>query len=294
MSTILPFFLKYLLAPSLILIIAFIMGQISSINVKLKSGMVFILCFTILIVISSFFAFFSNEFIWFGLLFTILYYLLLGVSLLYFMDTDLFKSVGVSESRLGKSFIFLIVTILSAWLYYLIFNWIAMSSYTHVIMLNIIWIFVPFLFAELKKAYLSIPDPFYAYWRVGNEAKDNDYWDTIDKFRLMQVSIKIKKRVESDFFSKFDVKVAQEINLGNWFDKFIEDQNYRFPNDAIETNETDENRGWIFYTSKYFSFPLFTRTLDPKAPISESKIKNKQIIFAKRVMLNFEEIKFHK
>ena len=288
MTTILPFFLKYLLAPFLILIISFIMGQFSSIKVKVKSAIVFILCFTILILFSSLFAFLNNEFIWFGLLFSILYYLILGVCLLYFMDTNYFKGIGVLDSTLGKIFIFLIVVVLSGWLYYLLFNLITISSYAHIIMLNIFWVFIPYLFTELKKSYLLIPDPFYQYWTVGNEGKDNEYWDKIDKFHLMQVSIKIKKRMDSDFFSKFDVKIAQEVNLGSWFDKFIEDQNYRFPNDAIETNQENENMGWIFYTSKYFKFPLFIRTLDPRKPIMESKINNRQIIFAKRVMLNVE------
>lgn len=289
MTTILPFFLKYLLAPFLILIISFVMGQLSSVKVKVKSAIIFILCFTILILVSCLFAFLGNEFIWFGLLFTVLYYLVLGIGLLYFMDTNFFKGIGVLESLLGKFFIFLIVTVLSSWLYYLLFNFITISGYVHIIMLNIFWVFVPFLFTELKKTYLYIPDPFYAFWRVGKDGKDennNEYWDNIDKFRLMQVSIKIKKRSDSEFFSKFDVKIAQEVNLGNWFNKFIEDQNYRFPNNAIETNETDENMGWIFYTSKYFQFPLFIRTLDPKIPILRSNIQNKQIIFAKRVMLN--------
>jgi hypothetical protein len=264
------------------------MGQFSSIKVNIKSAIVFILCFTILILLPSLFAFLSNEFIWFGLLFTILFYLLLGIGLLYFANTDYFKGIGILDSILGKIGVYLITVVLSCWLYYLVFNWIAICSYTHIIMLNIFWVFIPYMFTELKKTFLQIPDPFYDYWNVGTEGKNNEYWDKIDKFHLMQVSIQIRKRVDSEFLSNFDVKIAQEVNLGSWFDKFIEDQNYRFPNDAIETNQDNKNMGWIFYTPKYFKFPLFIRTLDPRMPIIESKIKNKQIIFAKRVMLNQE------
>lgn len=267
------------------------MGQFSAIKVKVKSAIIFVLCFSILIAITSLFAFFNNEFIWFGLLFSILYYILLGIGLLYYMNTNFFKGIGIMESLLGKFFIFLIVTILSCWIFYLVFNLIAISSYVHYIMFTILWVFVPFLFSELKQKYVAIPYPFYQSWTVGTGRTDNEYWDNIDKFHLMQVSIKIKKRSDSEFFSKFDVKIAQEVNLGSWFDKFIEDQNYRFPNDAIETNATDENMGWIFYTPKYFKFPLFIRNLDPTKPIAESNIKNKQVIFAKRVSLNNEDEK---
>jgi hypothetical protein len=288
MTTILPFFLKYLLAPILILIITFIMGQFSAIKVKVKSAIIFVLCFSLIIILISPLAFFNNEFIWFGLIFTILYFLFIGILLLRFMKTNYFQGIGIADSILGKVFVFLIVTVFSCWLYYLIFNLIAITGYAHIIMLNILWVFIPFLFAELKQKYIVIPEPFYAYWQVGIDKKDNEYWDNIDKFHLMQVSIKIKKRENSEFFSKFDVKIAQQVKLGSWFNKFIEDQNYRFPNDPIDTNEKDEKLGWIFYVPRYFNMLLFIRNLDPDVPISQSKIKNKQIIYAKRVSVNFQ------
>lgn len=285
MNTILPFFLKYLLAPFLILIVTLIMSQFSSIKIKTKAAIIFILCFSILAALPCLFAFFNNEFVWFGLLFSVLYYLILGVGLLYFMDSAMFQKIEIQNSAPAKVFLFLIVAILSSWIYYLVFNYIAISSYAHISMLNILWLFAPIFFQESKKKYLQIPESFYEYWRVGKERKDIEYWDNIDKFRLMQVSIHIKKKSNSEFFSKFDVKIAQDVNLGNWFDKFIEDQNYRFPNDAIESSAEHEDKGWTFYTAKYFSFPLFIRNLSPYQTISEGKLKNKQTIFAKRVTL---------
>lgn len=286
MNTILPFFLKYLLAPLLILIITFIVSQVSSVKIKTKSAIIFVLCFSLIAALPCLFAFFNNEFVWIGLLLSVFYYVMLGIGLVYFTNTSLFQNIGIQDSALAKFFLFLIITILSSWIYYLAFNYIAISSYAQISMLNILWLFIPIFFMESKKKYLQIPDPFYEYWRVGRERKDIEYWDNIDKFRLMQVSIQIKKKVNSDLLSKFDVKIAQEVNLGNWFDKFIEDQNYRFPNDAIESSAENENAGWIFYTAKYFSFPLFIRNLSPHNTIAESRLKNKQTIFAKRVALD--------
>ncbi|MCC9020603.1 MULTISPECIES: TssN family type VI secretion system protein [Flavobacterium] len=289
MNTILPFFLKYLLAPFLILIITLIMSQFSNVKIKTKAAIIFTLCFSIIAALPCLFAFFNNEFIWFGLLFSVIYYIILGIALVYFMNTALFQKVGIQNNVLAKVFLFLIIAILSSWIYYLVFNYIAISSYAHISMLNILWLFVPIFFQESKNKYLQIPEPFYEYWRVGKERKDFEYWDNIDKFRLMQVSIHIRKKANSEFFSKFDVKIAQDVNLGSWFDKFIEDQNYRFPNDAIESSAENEDTGWTFYTAKYFSFPLFIKNLSPYRTISESKLKNKQTIFAKRVALNRHE-----
>lgn len=286
MNTILLFFLKFLLAPLLILIIILVMSQFSSIKIKTKSAIIFVLCFSLIATVPCLFAFLNNEFIWSGLILSVFYYLIIGIGLLYFMDTVMFHEIGIQNSVLAKFFLFLIVAILSSWIYYLVFNYITISSYGHISMLNILWLFVPIFFDELKKKYLKIPYPFYEYWKVGKERKDIEYWDNIDKFRLMQVSINIKKKVNSGTFSRFDVKISQDVNLGNWFDKFIEDQNYRFPNDAIESSAENEDTGWIFYTAKYFSFPLFIRNLSPNHTISDGKLKNKQIIFAKRVALN--------
>lgn len=285
MNTLLPFFLKYLLAPFLILIITLIMSQFSSIKIKTKAAIIFILCFSLIAALPCLFAFFNNEFIWIGLLFSVFYYLIVGVILVFFMNSALFQKIEIQNSAPAKIFLFLIVAILASWIYYLAFNYIAISSYAHISMLNILWLFAPIFFQESKKKYLHIPESFYEHWIVGKERKDIEYWDNIDKFRLMQVSINIKKKENSEFFSKFDVKVAQDVILGNWFDKFIEDQNYRFPNDAIESGAQLEDTGWTFYTAKYFSFPLFIRNLSPSQTISESNLKNKQTIFAKRVTL---------
>lgn len=285
MNTLLPFFLKYLLAPFLILIIVLIMSQIAAVKIKVKAAIVFVLCFSVIAALPSLFSLFNNEFIWLGLLFSVLYYLLLGVGLLFFMPTALFQKLGVKDSGISKIFLFSIVLILSSWIYYLVFNYIAISTYAHVSMLNVLWIFAPLFFQESKKQFLQIPESFYEYWKVGKESKDVEFWDNIDKFRLMQVTIHIKKKSNSEFFSKFDVKIAQDVNLGNWFDKFVEDQNYRFPNDAIESSVEREDIGWIFYTAKYFNFPLFIKNLSPHQTISESNLKNKQTIYAKRVAL---------
>ena len=154
MNTILPFFLKYLLAPFLILIITLIMSQFSNVKIKTKAAIIFTLCFSIIAALPCLFAFFNNEFIWFGLLFSVIYYIILGIALVYFMNTALFQKVGIQNNVLAKVFMFLIIAILSSWIYYLAFNYIAISSYAHISMLNILWLFVPIFFQESKNKYL--------------------------------------------------------------------------------------------------------------------------------------------
>ena len=73
--------------------------------------------------------------------------------------------------------------------------------------------------------------------------------------------------------------------IGKWFDRFIEDQNVRFPESPILTKDEDEDIGWVFYTPKWFTIPLFVRFLDPENEAYDNRIKNRQIIYIRRVKL---------
>ena len=76
-----------------------------------------------------------------------------------------------------------------------------------------------------------------------------------------------------------------EVPIGKWFDRFIEDQNVRFPESPILTKDEDEDIGWVFYTPKWFTIPLFVRFLDPENEAYDNRIKNRQIIYIRRVKL---------
>lgn len=47
----------------------------------------------------------------------------------------------------------------------------------------------------------------------------------------------------------------------------------------------DMQIGWMFYTSKWFNFPLFIRILDPTLTSEGNKIKNNQTIYIRRVQV---------
>ena len=91
-------------------------------------------------------------------------------------------------------------------------------------------------------------------------------------------------------YSSFAVKLPTEVILGKWFDRFIEDQNVRFPQEIINTKDEEGNdMGWIFYTSRWFSFPLFIRVLDAEKTGTENNINDKQIIFVRRIKIKEDE-----
>jgi len=71
--------------------------------------------------------------------------------------------------------------------------------------------------------------------------------------------------------------------VGGCFGGVEEDQPRRFPQSQIEINMEGSESGWIFYTSKWFKYPLFIRMLDPRLTASENGIKKNQVIYIKRV-----------
>jgi hypothetical protein len=158
-------------------------------------------------------------------------------------------------------------------------------------MFSIFWFSVPVLYEFSRKLFIKIPTPFYKLWMVDNVILNNEYWNNVDTFRLMQVRVKIKRNESANSQSSFSVKVPEDIALGRWFNRFIEDQNIRFPNKNIELYDKDgEEYGWVFYTQKWLPIPLFTRLIDFDEDIVKNKIKNKGTIYIKRVSKNKKEV----
>ena len=113
---------------------------------------------------------------------------------------------------------------------------------------------------------------------------DDEYWDNVDTFSLMQVTVKIKRNPEDSDYASFSVKLPKDVTVGRWFDRFVEDQNIRFPNRTIEIENEDQQYGWIFYTSRWLSMPIFTRMLDFDKEVSKNRIRNKSTLYIRRVL----------
>ena len=123
-----------------------------------------------------------------------------------------------------------------------------------------------------RTLFLDIPHPIYTPWELSYGTFDRKYWDNIDNFGFRTVKVKIKRNIKDPTYASLVVRLPNEISLGNWFNWVIEDQNRRFPQNKIETEKEDMQIGWMFYTSKWFNFPLFIRILDPTLTSEGNKI----------------------
>jgi len=224
------------------------------------------------------------EFVWFGLYLSIIIYLFLGAMFNLFMTTKAFKAIGLNEVSVLVVLVVVIITVLTAWIYYLLFDLVSELDYSAWTATLCLWFLVPIFYAASRRLCLKIPAPFYKSWIVEPDLVDDEYWDNVDTFSLMQVTVKIKRKPEDSEYASFSVKLPKDVTVGRWFDRFIEDQNIRFPNRTIEIENEDQQYGWIFYTSRWLSMPIFTRMLDFDKEVSANRIRNKSTLYIRRVL----------
>lgn len=296
------FFVRYLLAPLLIALLLVVINNINSVkkSLSIKHIIIFILISGIIVALPSLFGLLRNEFVWGGLLLTIFSYLLLGFLFLLYSKTKQFQSLGLTASaskRAGKQehkpAIFLLVSavaVLGGWIYFLVFEWLSRLPYSSWAMFSVLWFLIPPLVAASQDYFLRIALPFYKPWDMSASSFDRSHWDNIDSFHSTKVGVRIKRKHNDKMFAALMVRMSDDISLGNWFNWFVDDQNRRFPQNTIDSEMNGENIGWVFYTSRWFRFPLFVRVLDPEKNRVENKIKSNRVIYIRRTKLKEDYI----
>ena len=291
MEALISFFVKYLLVPLLAVVMLFVVNKLAGIKKKIqvKKVIIFVLIVVLILTLPSLFALLKNEFVWGGLILSIISYLILGIGLVYYVKSSYYaKTLGFEDDLQDKAIFFLVLCIamlVSAWAYYLFFNLLSTLPYASTAMFIVLWFIMPLLYVTARDYYLKFAPVFRTPWVVKSDATDSSYWERVDTFNLIQVTVRIKKTPDAENYSSYVVKLPMEVPIGKWFDRFIEDQNVHFPESPILTKDEDEDIGWVFYTPKWFTIPLFVRFLDPENEAYDNRIKNRQIIYIRRVKL---------
>ena len=285
MQLLIAFFLKYLLAPLLMVVLLFLMNGIKNVKQKLsvKNVIIFILLAGLLLGTPGFLAILKDEYVWGGLLINVGMYFVLGLIFLRTVTGSVSEWIGINGMVVGQVLVMLASAILGAWIHYLIFEWQGGMPYGHWAMSNVLWYTVPYLTYLSLKSFHQIPPPLYELWYTGQSSFNRGYWDNFDTFTTTPVKVKIKRQRGDNAFSTFTVRLQDGISIGDWFNWMIEDQNKRTPGNAIGTDGGEHEVGWLFYTARWISYPLFIRILDPQKNRLDNKIKKNQVIYVKRV-----------
>ena len=208
MKVLLYFFARYLLAPLFVAIMIFVLTGIKTIKGKLslKKLIIFILLASIVIALPCLFGFLRNEYVWGGLIFTVLSYILLGALFYKLSTSDLFGLIGIGGSQTAVILTLITISALGGWCYYLLFEPISKLPYSLWNTTNILWFAIPYLIMYSRTLFLSIPHPIYTPWELSHGTFDRKYWDNIDNFGFRTVKVKIKRKIKDPAYLAEEIR----------------------------------------------------------------------------------------
>jgi len=141
---------------------------------------------------------------------------------------------------------------------------------------------VPFIFYRVYVAYINIPHEIYKIWKYPVGAIEADL-DGMDFSKLMVLELEFSKEPSDMDRMRVKAKAPTSLTFGDWFHKFLEDYNYKFPGSPVSYSDANgEVQGWIFYIKP--SFFRRRRYIDPDLSILTNKIMEQHTIVSKRVI----------
>jgi hypothetical protein len=278
------FFLQYLLMPLIALITVPLLLFLNK-KAKLmknKQLIIGILILSLLMAIPGFLGFLSFGFMPWGYLLCESYYLGLGAIFVYLLLLKYPEEL--EEKKFFIIFGILISSLLGFYLFYLAFHWLSsirMEMYAGTSVLTFI---IPLLFWWAYTALISIPTEIYKIWQYPSIPMNIDM-DHLDFDRMLVLDLELFKSADDAEPMRVKVKAPENMVFGNWFYKFIEDYNVKFPKNPVQfSSDNADSYKWIFFIkTSFFKRNLF---IDPDQDILQNHISEKIIIHAKRVSEN--------
>jgi len=278
------FFIRYLLFPIIFIVSAALLSIINKKNQFLnnKKLIVSILILGFILAIPGLLGFLSFDYMPWGYLISQIYYLGIGCSVVY-----LFTKHFPKELLERKFFIIvslLVSSLLGYYLFQLGFNWLSDIHFGVWAATSIFTFIIPLVFWWAYVALISIPTEIYKIWQYPTSPIHIDM-DHLDFDRMLVLELELYKNTDDAEPIKVKAKAPENMIFGNWFYKFIEDYNLKFPKSPVKFNTEDqESYKWIFFIkTSFFKKNIF---IDPDLDIVTNKITEKVTIYAKRVSEN--------
>lgn len=284
--------LQYLLMPVLAIIVAWGMMVLSKKNKLLNNRRLifFVLLSSVILAVPGLSGAIDTTFTPWLYLISQGYYLLMGI--LFVQAYEHFIGRKTEQHKvLLQVLVMLTIVLLGAYLFAILYNLLHKDTLGYIGSTAVLIFFLPAIFYWTYIAFISIPFEIYKVWEYPVNADEINF-DGMDFDRLLVLDIEFSKKPDAEERLRVKAKAPAEITLGDWFRKFIDDYNYKFPASTIEYFRNDgAAHSWVFYCKK--SFFHRRRLLDPELTITENKIKEHVKITSKRVIGHFEET-FHK
>ena len=127
--------------------------------------------------------------------------------------------------------------------------------------------------------FIHIPVLVYKVWDYGS-CLGYSHPEDLDYSKLKVALLEVFKNEGDAEPIRINVKAPEELQFGDWIKLFFEDYNKKTPQAPIDVYDHDDG-GWIFYVKPWLLAPR--RYLDYELTVAENRIKERQLIVAKRV-----------
>lgn len=286
------FFIKYLLLPLIIILLACTLGYLKKkVNsIKSKTLIIYILVSALCIAVVGFLGFSGNMFNPYWYLIAMLIYLFLGIINVNMLH-KYFKNHGKSKtfSIFFESMITLTSMLLGGYLFCYIFDLMSnFEGYAFRASTSILIFIIPLSFYYTYLQFIDIPLAIYDTWTPVLEQKPINF-DNVNFNKLRVLNIELHKNINDQ--SRFRIK-AKALDRGgsfaDWFYRLVTEYNHRNPDEAIALANVEQHPySWIFYIKK--SFFHKKQYIDFEKDVTENKIMENSVIICKRVTLNQDE-----
>ncbi|NQX40073.1 hypothetical protein SAMN05421820_106481 [Pedobacter steynii] len=278
------FFIRYLLFPLIFIVSAALLSIVNKKNQFLnnKRLIVSILVLSVCLALPGFLGFLSFDFMPWGYIICQIYFIGLGILFVYLFTKYYPKEL--LERKFFVIFAILISCLLSFYLFQLAFNWLSDIHFGIWAATSLATFFVPVLFWWAYVALISIPTEIYKIWQYPSSPL-NINLDHLDFDRMLVLELELYKSTNDPEPLKVKAKAPENMVFGDWFYKFIEDYNLKFPKAPVKyMGEDFESFKWIFFIkTSFFKKNIF---IDPDLDIINNGITEKMTIYAKRVSEN--------
>ncbi|MBB1149212.1 hypothetical protein H4K35_03540 [Myroides sp. NP-2] len=287
------FFLEHLIIPTVLIVLAFLLVYLKKKLpfIRAKELILYLLVGGVLLGLPGLFGFAGNTFnpYWY-LIGSILYFLMGCIHLNQIRKR--FQALDVAEglSTLFEVSISVFMLLFGVLLFTYLFDWLSpFKGYALLSASCSITFFIPLLFGYCFNQFLKIPLSIYKTWNYQLNKQPIDF-EGFDLSKLKVVTLELSKNEGEGHQFRIQAKtLGTGITFGDWFQKVLEDYNFKNASYTIELrNEEGVYYAWIFYVKR--SMFHLRHYIDFELDITQNKIKENDVIICKRVMEHKQQI----
>ncbi len=216
-----------------------------------------------------------------------LFYLLLGVWMLLFGTLHVISLnyflPWINDENFGTQILFtLLIAVVGGVFVQVVFMYIDFKFFIGINLTTLLLFILPYIFYGVIRRYLKIPVKILRKWYYPVDKHIEDPSDREMEMPLV-VGFEFKKKNSDKTTTAFRAKAPKEMAFGKLFYYFINDYNYRNPDEKIDfLDEKEKPIAWIFY----FKPAIFSkiRYIDPEETNSFNLVKENSVIVCKRVI----------